>query len=551
MTEQGLEGTLIQITMFDFFPHRSASPSQVLFFVPQKDPFENPLVETDPALLRQWATALPFANQTQLAETVLTSLSRLNRYPGQVKKREELMEVYTTPCIRLAHSHAQRKSETPVHLVRQVILEMAYGHCHIANECVSNKASRKNLQRLSHTIYYAIKYFAQEYLLACEDFDCRSGRVYRDVTRLVTYAEEQKIQHNQIEDADQELPEYATISHQYNRFLLLLLLDPCHLQESEPRLCFEYLNTLAGNALISAPTQETETTGHYVIDRLGEVPPYLFHPECLNNLTQPRFTLFDLTPVSKQLHQKLRQMERSEQGKPDALVKLSMQESTNLMARMLKSWHIRLKRDSERHSTTGQVMIWIGIDAIYAYLTGKSVSSQSDDEEIDMTQFSGIQRGEDSGSTHQFTAIRTNQSRSGVALKVSKSSVNMPLVGELVLFSTHQQRHENEWKVGIIKRALNCNDDLLEIGIQFILGKIEPITLRRTNQQQTSQPLKDRAAIFIDQGHTHRSSLIVPKNFFIIGHEFRVEEMIPAPSVTPLQLLETTSKFERYRIKNA
>jgi hypothetical protein len=537
--------------MFNFFSHRSSPSSQALFQVPQPDPFENPLVETDPALLRQWATALPFANQTQLAETVLTSLTRLNRFPGQVKKRLELMEIYTTPCMRLSHGHAHRKAEAPVHLIRQVMLEMAYGNCHIANECISIKASRKNLQRLAYSIYNAIKYFIQEYVLGCEEYDCRSRRAYRDITRLMTYAEEQKIHHKQIEDADQDEPEYATIFHQYNRFLLLMLLDPCHLQQGEPRLCFEYLNTLAGNALLSAPTPDTETTGHYVIDRLGEVSPYLYQPEGLNNLSQPRFTLFDLSPVSKLLHQKLRHMERSEEGKPDALVKLTMHEATNLLARMLKSWHIRLKRDSERHHTSGQVMIWVGIDPIYTYLTGHGVSQQTSDEEIDITHHRTIQQGDDSDFTHQFTAIRTNQSRSGVALKMTKSSVDVPLVGELILFSTHQKRHENDWKIGIIKRALNCESNLLDIGIQFILGKIEPITLRLANQQQSSQPLKDRPAIYIDQGHAHRSSLIVPKSFFVIGHEYRVEEMIPAPSITPLQLLETTSRFERYRIKNS
>jgi hypothetical protein len=537
--------------MFDFFSHKSPSPAQALFYVPQADPFENPLVETDPALLGQWATALPFADQAQLAETVITSLGRLNRYPGQVKKRQELMEIYTTPCTRLIHGYAKRKSETPLPLIRQVMLEMAYGHSHLANECISNKANRKNLQRLTHAIYYAIKYFTNEYLLACEDYDCRSGRVYRDVTRLMTYAEEQKIHRNQIEDTDQEEPEYATIIHQYNRFLLFMLLDPCHLQEKEPRVCFEYLNTLADHALLTAPSTQTETTGHYVIDRLGEVPPYLFYPECLENLNQPRFILFDLSPVSKLLHQKLRHMERSEEGKPEAFKNMLMQEATNLLARMLKSWHIRLKRDSERHPTSGQVMVWVGVDAIFTYLNGKGITVQSADDEIDMSQLGGIQRDETERETYQLTATRCNQSRTGVALKIAKNSVNTPLVGELVLFSTHPQRQENEWKIGIVKRVLNTQNNQLDIGLQFILGKIEPITLRLVNQQQSSTPLKDRAAIFIDQGHAHRSSLIVPKNFFVIGNEYRVEEMIPAPSVTPLQLLETTSRFERYRIKNS
>ena len=94
--------------MFDFFSHRSCASRQGIFQVPKPDPFENPLVETSPALLRQWATALPFANPEQLSEAVLTSLGRLNRYPGPIKKRDELMEIYLTPALRLRHCSGAR-----------------------------------------------------------------------------------------------------------------------------------------------------------------------------------------------------------------------------------------------------------------------------------------------------------------------------------------------------------------------------------------------------------------------------------------------------------
>ena len=536
--------------MFDFFSHRTPVTQQALFSVPQADPFENPLVETDPEQLGQWATALPFANPHQLAESMITNLGRLNRFPGQIKRRDELMQIYVTPAQRLSHGLVQRKDQAPITLIRRVMQEMAYGYCHIANECICNKPNKKNLTRLGEAIYYAIKYFFLEYLLACEDFDCRSGAAYRQISRLMTYAAEQNLQLVEIDDKDQPEPHQATIAHQYNRFMLLLLLDPCHLQEGEPRLCYNYLNAVAGEARLIAPTDDGETTGRYVVDRLGEVPPYLFDPSCLENLAQPRFTLFDLSPVSQNLHQQLRRMERSEQRKPDSIAKLTTREANNLLARMLKSWHIRLKRDSERHATSGRVMMWIGVQHVHNYLTGESPASESDQQEITMTQPMGMHELSSSDSEGQLAAQRSNQSRSGVALHIPRQTINAPLIGELILISSNRERSANDWKMGIVKRAFNVKDNLLEIGVQFVAGKIEPITLRLTRSQHDEQETPDHPGIFIDQGHTHRSSLIVPKHFFVIGQDYRVEEMIPSPSITPLQLLETTARFERYRIKS-
>jgi hypothetical protein len=112
----------------------------------------------------------------------------------------------------------------------------------------------------------------------------------------------------------------------------------------------------------------------------------------------------------------------------------------------------------------------------------------------------------------------------------------------------------NEWKIGIIKRALHREEGALEVGVQFLIGNIQPITLQQTRMRDEGDLVDEEEIItqpclYIDQGHSHRSSLIVPKRFFIIGQSYRVEEMIPAPDVTPLQMLESTSMFERYRVR--
>ncbi len=545
--------------MFDLFTHRKNPARAAIFFVPTPDPFENPLVETNPSALRQWATALPFANPEQLAEAVLTSLVRLNRFPGTVRKRDELMEIYATPVQRLLHGSTGRKGPTPVHALRRVMLEMAYGYSHLGNDCITGKASKKALERLNQAIYHAISFYLQEYLYACEEFDCRANHTYREISRLHTFAEEQKIHLSPLQDGD--LPDTGrTIEQQYCRFLLLRLLDPCHLQEGEPRICFNYLETLAAHARFMPPSREIERAGHYVVDRLGEVPPSQFEPDTVDTLAQPRFTLFDLHPVSLQIHQQLRALERSEEQKPAAMSGLTTQEITNLLARMLKSWHIRLQRDSERHATSGQVKLWLGLNNICLYLNREHAwqppGEEDSQDEITIGQTSSsMQAQTQDPSKPQLIARRSNQSRSGVALILDPATATSSLVGKLALISLQSGASMDEWKIGIVKRALKRADNSVEIGIQFVQGRVEPITLQSVSTMQPEQEESEQApsypGLYIDQGHTHRSSLIVPKQFFALGLEYRVEEMVPAPVITPLQILESTAHFERYRVKPA
>jgi hypothetical protein len=546
--------------MFDFFTQRKDPSRTAIFFVPTPDPFENPLVETNPSALRQWATALPFANPDQLANAVLTSLVRLNRFPATVRKRGELMEIYDTPVQRLVHGSVARKGQVPLHALRQVMLEMAYGYSHLANDCLNGKANKKVLDRLTRVIYRTISFYLQEYLYACEEFDCRASHTYREISRLHTFAEEQKIHLTPLVDAD--LPDTErTIEQQYCRFLLLRLLDPCHLQEGEPRICYEYLDDLAAHARFMPPSHRLERTGHYVIDRLGEVPPSLFEPDAVDTLAQPRFNLFDLHPVSLLIHQQLRALERSEEQKPPAMSGLTTREITNLLARMLKTWHIRLQRDSERHNTSGEVKLWLGLNNIHRYLSqddnGQAEHKDQEEDEITLTQVqSGLRAHAQDPNRPQLIALRCNQSRSGVALILSPGPGIPSLVGELVLISLQSGASVDEWKIGIIKRALKAADNSIEIGIQFVQGRVVPITLQSTSmnpdsEQQESEEEETpiRPGLYIDQGHSHRSSLIVPKHFFALGQEYRVEEMIPAPVITPLQILESTAHFERYRVK--
>ncbi|MEN8177020.1 MAG: flavoprotein [Pseudomonadota bacterium] len=531
--------------MLNFFHKRKSIPQHTRFGVPAPDPFENPLVETHPGQLRQWAAGLPFANPQQLAEAVITSLSRLNRFPGQVKRREELMEVYLHPSNRLYHVSSEQKNPLPIRLKRQLMQEMAYGYLHLVNACLKEHSSEKMRSRLAGFIYFTIKFIALEYLFACEDYDCRTTSSRKELMRLFSLAEDLKLHNAPQDDPDQPV---ATISHQTKLILLLSLLDPCHLQQGESRVVFDYLKQFAEIARFLALDARIEVGGYYVIDRLGEVPPQQLDPDGIEGLTPSRFCLFDVIPISQQLHQHLRIIEQQNAKRPTGLQGLSAKMAANLVRRMLKSWHIRLQRDSERHETSGQIRLTLGLQAIYYQLSAeKDALTPTEHDSLSVTIEAGGMSGQAVNNHQPLDSWRFNQSRSGVALHLNLPIANPPQVGEIALLAKPDSNKREEMKLGIIRRALLKEDTILELGLQFVNGRIVPLSIQALDVEKDQEPV-NLPALYIDFGSIERSTLLIPKDLMQIGREYRVEEMIPAPVISPTHLSEITASFERYRV---
>ena len=534
--------------MLRFLSKRQSSSQSGPFFVPPPDPFENPLVETHPGSLRQWVKGLPFANPEQLAQAVIINLGRLNRFPAPIKRRDELMEIYQSPSARLYHLAQERKSALPLRLNRQVMQEMAYGYLHLVNHWFGEKPSARRRKELHNHIYQAIKYLAQEFLCACLMYDCHGSKTLQEMIRLHTLAEENNLQLAPVDDAEYAS---ASITQQLKLTLLLSLLDPCHLQEDEPRIVFDYLGAYADTAEFIELTANIDPAGRYVIDRMGEMPPQRFDPGSQEGLATPRFCIFDVLPVSQRLHQDLRSIEKQQAGNPMGLQHLGIKTASNLLKRMLKSWHIRLQRDSERHATSGQAGLTLGLQAIHRFFSDSTTSVEQDNgnpQEIDLTlQTGGLNPSGDCASL-TLDCWRCNQSRSGVALLLTVPQLITPQVGDLVLLTKTKSRNRSEAKVGVVRRVLLREQSVLEIGVQFINGRIVPLSMQPLADSE-AQAGPGFPALYVDLGELERSSLLVAKDTLVINREYRIEEMVPAPSVSPILLSEVTTTFERYRIK--
>ena len=532
--------------MLRFPTKRRSSFKHKPFCVPTPDPFQNPMVETHPRQLRQWVAALPSADPEQLAQAIITQLGRLNRFPALVKKRAELMEIYRAPSTRLYQLSQERKSTLPMSLVRQVMLEMAYGHLHLVNQTINEKPSAKRRKRLQTAVFHAAEYLSREYLYACLMYDCSGSITLREIIRLHTLTEEYNLQPEPVARPEQS----TTIAHHVKLTLLLSLLDPCHLQDGEARILFDYLSEFADLACFTELNNPSEAAGHYVIDRIGKLPPQPFDPDKREGLTPPRFCLFNILPISQRLHQDLRNIEKQVGVYPIGLQNLGSKSAANLLQRTLKSWHVRQVRDSERHPTSGQARLSLGIAAIHHFLSYTEASSGSAIPTEEIVLLSTVEGLSASVSLppRNLDCWRHNQSRTGIALLLPLPQETTPHVGDLVLLTKPDGGNRADAKIGIVRRALLKDKNTLKIGVQFISGRLVPLTLQ-TIEKADDQPSRSIQALYLDLGEVERSTLIVPKESLTIDREYRIEEMIPAPRICPVHLAEATASFERFRIR--
>ena len=139
-----------------------------------------------------------------------------------------------------------------------------------------------------------------------------------------------------------------------------------------------------------------------------------------------------------------------------------------------------------------------------------------------------------------------------MALYLYVPEFTQSLVGEIILISKPHAGPADEGKVGIIRRALYRDETLLEVGVQFINGKIVPLTLQPLGVElEEDETAPSYPGLYINLGEVERSSLIVPRDCLQVDLEYRVEEMVPAPTICPVLLSEITDQFERFRIRRA
>ncbi|VAX10646.1 hypothetical protein MNBD_GAMMA26-2393 [hydrothermal vent metagenome] len=531
------------------------SSTPVRLTVPARDTVENPNVETNPAKLHQWVEQLPFAHPSRMAEALLTSLFQLNRFPGAVTKRSELMACYQLPftsLYRLARKTSNSKaSQTPGQqqanisaLTIQITTELAYGYKLIINEMLEQRVKATNKPQFCNAIYSAINAITLEQMLEYSEFIPDSKTAWREIYQLYGLAEQYHLEHAIVE-------EETSISLLFKRILLIVLIDPYRLQLGEVWSCYEYLAHWAVKAdLQQQAVVPKDITGVFLLDLQSMQPPK--PPKPGQKLQPDRHRIFSVAPLNLIVHQHMRQIRNEEGSTPNGTAHIPPNEINQMFRHMLLAWHVRPTRRSERQEQYGTHLAAYGLSAVTNFLlqgsfcqNGQTANIGDTCEDTDQTleERHSFRRENVHFEVHRWRIY--NRSTSGVGIIIPPPFPTKLQVGQIILIEIDTNQQDKHLMPGTVRRIVERDTNTLEAGVQFIHGRVSPISIRPYNID-TSVTADFQHALALNPGGKASRTLLTPHGMYKRQQKFMLGFGGKTYLVQASKLAESTPIFDRF-----
>lgn len=526
-------------------------PNVLQLTVPAQDTIESPYVETDQSRLVEWVNNLPCANPLSTATALYESIYQFNRFPGTVNHRHELANCYQPPfdvIYQAAQQSTQEKATqntlkktdiTPI--VIKVTIELAYSYKLIINEYLRLNNIHKHQKQCSHAIYSAMKAIMLELMLEYSNLIPDSKKAWRELFQLYALAEKYGLEQTPIE-------EEISIELLFKRILLITIIDPYRLLKGEVWRCYNYLTHWAAKAeLHKTTTVPDNITGLFLLDLQAMHPPK--PPEPNATLLPSRHRLLYVNSLNLAIHQQRKKLLADEHSEVKGTENLSKIQASQIFRHMLLAWHVRPTRRSERHEKYGSYSVTYGLSAINHFLKRGGFSLKGavcteglmEDDTLTLGEAASFCRGNRHFQVYSWRIF--NRSKGGIGAIVPPPFPKEVQVGQLVMIELDANSDEKQLKAGIVRRMIERDANTLEIGIQFLPGKITPISIR-PHFYDSEITADFQHGILIDRGAKTSQALITPHGMYKQQRELVLDNNGFIQQIISDEIIETTPVFD-------
>ena len=513
--------------------------------LPPRDLVANPNTQTNPRRLHSWLDDMPVANPPVMASMTLKSISLLNRHPEAVPRRAQLLRCYF-PVVQHLLSFIRDNAEHPDipgnpqmpaglrEAVEKIVSEMALGYKQVSME-ERHSVFRKNAkQQQAETLYHAIKYLALEMVFAFSDYRRPPDHNLREILHLFAFAQAMNLAEEPVVDGTDSLGLKTNIADAVTLILLLILLDPFHLGPGETWQAYNYLVHRSSRATLEIGGEREISKGLFIVDQAGTGKPVPYD----DHSTGMGFSddlLLDASRLNAKVNQHLQLMKTDRKSDLEEIRGLNTSNpiaARQMLQHMLLAWHIVPKRRHSREKRQAQLTAVCGIASIHLMLSGGTPKPGGVGMDLHLWK-------------------QTNISAGGIEVSAPLADQEHLRVGELVLLQGERGERDLTMKLGIVRHLSQLEDGTLGAGIQFIFGRVFPVTIQPSGQSGNLK-LNTHPSLLVERGDNYPGNLFTPRHVYRSKRDYSVQ----SDSGTNLtvhsgNILEASRNFERFEFSRS
>jgi len=532
--------------------------TRVHLTTPAADGKPNPDTITKPQGLRTWVEDLPYANPLGTAQATLTSLKLLNRYPGKLSQRAELMLIYMNPFHRIIDM--ARKLSCQIHggqskirngneilaMTGAICTEMSYGFKHIVN-AEAEAENKTTPQELASHIQLAMHCLSLGLMFEMSSYHAESRGAWREMFQLLIRAQQLEIANLTIAETVLQANYEVSVLNTFKCILLTSILDSSRLRPDETWASYDYLLWHAKNARLTPVEQASEHPGNYLLPRDGLLKPALYDPK--KTPADPhKYMICETHRLNLQIDRHLEMLSSDKTAFIHGTDNLLVDNKRQILRQMLHIWHTNPKRRHARSDKFDRMACAFGVASVHHFLKQGSMRSQSQMQgQGNISSEYLISRKEEpklSEGLHIYEFRQEDISASGTGILSSEPEINNLKIGQLIIIESKIGNPPARMRVGVVRRLSRTDQATKEVGVQYLPGRLIPATalpeIFGRKHKADLQP-----CLLLELGESQPKAIITPHLIYQANRHYIID--IPKGDTKRIisdKLLESTDCFE-------
>lgn len=450
--------------------------------------FSNQYEDFNLNLVNIWLHELPKGDIGKMAKEIYSFLTEFNITDLDPKLRYDVLETIlpqVTFVTQQMYEHYLQDSVLSHDKKRKVALLVEALHLEL---CSGYKASleafsdhfRKNKAFIIKCLHTLSLLYLEILQQSYQMYRNPPPNLWREYHIIFQYAEQNKLQHKELEHFDVRQIRHATVNDAYHHALLLACANPYRLRSRELYKLNFTLEVWA--PLLSLSKASKNHNNMFVVDISQDMPPTYANlsPHLSKNLLCLNFDKI----LPRIQHLLDLQASTDNANLKDSLLPSEMQLQSNVVRFLHSSWTNFSQRGADRIEQAGNIRVTIGLKKAFSAVLFNSdgpmdmtntIEDSEYAEEIVLDDMTITQRSDESDSSFELTNTHLiNISSTGLCIEFGDP---LPLdlkTGDIIALEQNPE-HEGLFSIGMICWIKQMNDKKARCGIKLLGPYAKPL----------------------------------------------------------------------------